>query len=81
MDFALAQHLTANEDFEGSSNLASLIARYASEAILPQVTAKLDPGLRHLDPLLAYILRVSPALARPRIAFRRIQLRTRVCAP
>jgi hypothetical protein len=70
--FALAQHLTASEDFEGSSNLASLIARYASEAILPQVTAKLDPSIGKWacaiqDPLLAYILRVSPALARPRI--------------
>jgi hypothetical protein len=72
VDFPLAEHLTASDDFEGLSNIASLIARYASDAILPQVTAKLDPSLGKWacavqEPLLAYVLRVSPALARPRI--------------
>jgi len=72
VDFALAEHLTASGDFEGLSNIASLIARYATDAILPQVTAKLDPSLGKWgcdiqDPLLAFILRVNPALARPRI--------------
>lgn len=72
VDFPLAEHLTANDDFEGLSNIASLIARYATDAILPQVTAKLDSSLGKWacavqEPLLAYILRVSPALARPRI--------------
>jgi len=52
--------------------VVSLIARYSTEAILPQVTAKLDPELGKWacaiqDPLLAYMLRVNPALARPRI--------------
>jgi hypothetical protein len=72
VDFPLAEHLTASDDFEGLSNIASLIARYATDAILPQVTAKLDPSLGRWacavqEPLLAYLLRVSPALARPRI--------------
>jgi hypothetical protein len=72
VDFPLAEHLTASDDFEGLSNIASLIARYATEAILPHVTAKLDPTLGKWacavqEPLLAYVLRVSPALARPRI--------------
>lgn len=72
VDFALADHLAAASDFDGLANIASLIARYATDAILPQVTARLDPligkwacGIQ--DPLLAYVLRVSPSLARPRI--------------
>jgi len=72
VDFPLAEHLTASTDFEGLANIASLIARYASEAILPQVTAKLDPLLGKWacaiqDPLLAYVLRVDPIRARVRI--------------
>ena len=72
VDFPLAEHLTASGDFEGLANLASLIARYASGAILPQVTAKLDPSLGKWacaiqDPLLAYVLRVDPLAARVRI--------------
>jgi len=72
VDFPLAEHLTASDDFEGLSNIASLIARYATDAIIPQVTAKLDPSLGKWacavqEPLLAFLLRVSPALARPRI--------------
>jgi|HubBroStandDraft_6_1064221.scaffolds.fasta_scaffold41430_3 hypothetical protein len=72
VDFALAEHLTAGSDFDGIANITSLIARYATDAILPQVTAKLDPSLGKWacaiqDPLLAYLLRVNPPLARPRI--------------
>lgn len=71
-EFALAEHLTASGDFEGLSNIASLIARYATDAILPQVTTKLDPSLGKWacavqDPLLAFILRVNAELARSRI--------------
>jgi hypothetical protein len=71
-DFPLSENLTASSDYEGLANLASLIARYASDAILPQVTAKLDPllGKRACaiqDPLLAYVLRVDPIGARVRI--------------
>jgi hypothetical protein len=72
VDFALAEHLTASGDLEGLSNISSLIARYATDAILTQVTSNLDPSLGKWacaiqDPLLAFILRVNPALARPRI--------------
>src|SRR5262249_43624398 len=72
VDFALAEHFAASDDYEGSANLVSLIARYSTEAILPQVLQKLDPLLGKWacaiqDPALAYILRVSPELARPRI--------------
>jgi hypothetical protein len=71
-DSALAQHFVATDDFEGSAHLASLIARYATDAILPQVLEKSDPliGQSACDiqnPILAYVLRVSPALARPRL--------------
>jgi hypothetical protein len=72
VDFTLAEHFTASKDFGGSSHLASLIARYATAAILPQITEKLDPKIGKLacaiqDPILAYLLRVNPAIARPRI--------------
>jgi len=72
VDFELTKNLAANDDFEGLSNIASLIARYATDAILPHVTAKLDPSLGKWacavqDPLLAFILRVNPTMARPRI--------------
>jgi hypothetical protein len=72
VDLALAEHLMASRDSDGSSNLASLIARYASGAILSQVTDKLDPRIGKWacaiqNPLLAYLLRVNPAAARPRI--------------
>lgn len=68
VDAALAEHL----DYDGVGNVASLIARYASEGILSQVLEKLDPEIGKWacaiqDPLLAYVLRVSPGLARPRI--------------
>ena len=72
VDFALAEHFVASDDLDGKSNLASLIARYATDAILPQVIEELDPALGKSacaiqDPILAYILRVSPESARPRI--------------
>jgi hypothetical protein len=72
VDFALAEHFVASDDLDGESNLASLIARYASDAILPQITEKLDPKIGKWacaiqNPILAYILRVSPVSARPRI--------------
>jgi hypothetical protein len=71
-DLALAEHFAVVQDLDGLSNLASLIARYGSPAILPQVVEKLDPKIGKWasaiqEPLLAYVLRVNPALARPRI--------------
>ena len=79
-DFALAEHLTASGDFEGLSNITSLIARYASDAILPQVTTKLDPSLGKWgcavqDSLLAFILRVNAELRS--VAYRRSGCRPR----
>jgi hypothetical protein len=72
VDFTLAEHFAASDDLDGSSHLASLIARYATAAILPQITEKLDPKIGKWacaiqDPILAYLLRVNPAIARPRI--------------
>lgn len=71
VDLALAEHFTPAEG-DAKDNLASLIGRYASEAILSQVVEELD---RHVgkwacaiqEPLLAYVLRVNPAAAQPRI--------------
>lgn len=72
VDFILAEHLAASDDLDGSSHLASLIARYATAAILPQILEELDPKIGKWacdiqNPLLAYVLRVNPVAARPRI--------------
>jgi hypothetical protein len=72
VDFALAEHFLASDDLDGESNLASLIARYATDAILPQIIEKLDAKIGKWactiqNPILAYVLRVSPVSARPRI--------------
>lgn len=72
VESALAEHFAASDDLDGKSNLASLIARYATAAIVPQISAELDPKIGRWacgiqDPILAYLLRVEPAMARPRI--------------
>lgn len=72
VDAALAEHFLASEDLDAGDNLASLIERYASEAILPQIVEKLDGhngrwACAIQEPILAYVLRVNPAIARPRI--------------
>ncbi len=72
VEFALAEHFLATDDLDGESNLASLIARYATDAVLPQITEKVDARIgkwacASQNPILAYILRVSPASAQPRI--------------
>lgn len=66
LDFVLAENFRAAP---ANSSLASLIARYATDTILPQVVEQLEPQIGKLacdtqDPLLAYVLRVSPATAR-----------------
>ena len=73
VDFALAKNFAASEDLDETSRLASLIARYATAAILPQVVEELDSKIGKWacaiqNPTLAYVLRVEPAIARPRIA-------------
>lgn len=72
VDFVLAENFKAAEDFDGKANVASLIARYATDAILPQVIEQLEPnigkwGCNFQSPLLGYILRVSPSSAGPLI--------------
>jgi hypothetical protein len=72
VDRVLAEHFRGDEDFETASNFASLIARYGTREILPQILPKLDAKIGHWapdieDPLLAYLLRVDPEAARPRI--------------
>jgi hypothetical protein len=69
---APAEHLRTPTDLDGSVNIASLIARYGSDAILPQVLSQLDPLIGKWacaiqNPLLAHVLRINPTLARPRI--------------
>jgi len=72
VDSALAEHFVASNDFDGESNVASLIARYSTDAILPQIIDKLDPKIGKCacniqNPILGYVLRVNPMTARPRI--------------
>jgi hypothetical protein len=72
VDFVLAENFAATDDLDGSSHLASLVARYATAAILPQILEKLDSMIGKWacevqNPTLAYVLRVNPAVARPRI--------------
>jgi hypothetical protein len=72
LDSTLAEHFAASDGLPQSARLASLIARYATDAILPVVLAKVDPLLGKWAcaiqaPILAYTLRVRAPLARPRI--------------
>lgn len=71
VEFKLAENFTANETAD-HSRLASLIARYATAAILPQIVETVDQKIGKWacdiqNPTLAYLLRVNPAIARPRI--------------
>jgi hypothetical protein len=72
VELQLAVNFAKSNDLDTSVRIASLIARYASGAVLPSVLARLDPqlGMWACDiqaPILAYALRVDPVLARPRI--------------
>src|SRR2546425_1100172 len=72
VNFALVEHFSVSQELAGLLILASLIARYATSAILPPITEKLDPRIGKWacaiqNPILAYVLRTSPALARSRI--------------
>ena len=71
-DQALVEHLRASHNYEISGNIASLIHRYVSAAVEGAVTEQLDPRLGKMEcavqqPLLAYLVRVSPETARPRL--------------
>src|SRR6185369_9877722 len=72
VDAALIEHFLTSNDSEGKSNLASLIARYATDAILPQIVDTLEPKIGKCacdiqNPILAYVLRVNPVTAKPLI--------------
>jgi hypothetical protein len=72
VDRLLVEHFHGDEDFETASNLASLIGRYGSRKILLEVLQKLDANIGKWtyavqNPLLAYVLRVDPESARPRL--------------
>ncbi len=72
VDQALADHLSGAEDFDTTSRVASLVARYATDAVLDQILRELDPGIGRFpcdvqNPLLAYVLRVDPKAAKARI--------------
>jgi len=70
---ALVEHFSSNdEDYWISANLASLIQRYATAAILPRMLAIVDTNVGKWacaiqEPALAYLLRVDPVAARSRI--------------
>lgn len=71
-DQALADHLSSQQNYVVRSNVASLIHRYATPAVEPRVTTFLDQVLGKLEcavqePLLAYVLKVDPEGARPRL--------------
>jgi len=72
VDAILAKHFIESDDFNRSDRIASLIARYATSAILTPVLTKIDQQLAKSAcgvprAILAYTLRANPALARPRI--------------
>ncbi len=72
VDRLLVEHLGEAEEFEVRVKLVQLIARYGTPKILPQVLQKLDANIEKWGcvlqtPLLAYVLRVDPEAARPRL--------------
>jgi hypothetical protein len=71
-DQALLEHFLAMNEFDPSSEFTTPIAQYGTPAILPQVLKKFDghQGIWDCYPdedILAFILRVDPAAAKPRI--------------
>lgn len=68
----LADNFVKQQGLDGVENLASLLQRYATDAVLPQVLPVVD---KHVGkwacaiqaPVLAYLLRVNPEVAKPRI--------------
>ncbi len=65
----IAEHFLATDNYEIEGNLASLLFRYAGEAILPQVLGKVDQlvgkwACEPQDKALAYVLKVQPETAK-----------------
>jgi hypothetical protein len=72
LEQSLADHFAAEQDFYATGNLASLLHRYATDAVVPQVLPVVDKNVARWacavqTPILAFLLRVDPAIARPRI--------------
>lgn len=68
----LAEHFAAEWDSYAEEYIASLLHRYATAAVLPQVLPVVDEHVGKWasaiqTPALAYLLRVNPAQARPRL--------------
>jgi hypothetical protein len=71
IDQQLVEHLLSSPGYDVESNLASLIQRYGSPAVEPDVLSFLDPVVGKLacavqEPLLAYVLKFDSEAARPR---------------
>jgi hypothetical protein len=69
---ALAEHFVAEPSSYATENLASLLQRYATGAVLTQVLPVVDEHVGKWAcaiqaPALAYLLRVDPAAAKPRL--------------
>jgi hypothetical protein len=68
----LVERLRSSDNFQISGNLASLIERYGTKAVLPQMLSIVDEKVGKWacavqTPALAYLLRIDPASAQPRI--------------
>jgi hypothetical protein len=68
----LAEHFVKTDDADAAENLASLIERYATDSVLPQLLPVVDKNVGRWAcaiqaPILAYMLRVNADIARPRI--------------
>jgi len=68
----LVERLRSSDNFQISGNLASLIERYGTRTVLPQMLSIVDEKVGKWEcavqtPALAYLLRVDPVSARPRI--------------
>jgi hypothetical protein len=69
---SLVERLASTSNYEIAANLASLVERYATKAVLPQMISVVDANVGRWacavqTPALAYLLRTDPAAARPRI--------------
>jgi hypothetical protein len=72
VDAPLVAHLAATDDYDTLNHIASLLHRYATAAVEPQVITYLDPKIGDIGctvewGLLAYLLKVDPEAARPRL--------------
>ena len=68
----LVERLRSSDNYQISGNLASLIERYGTKAVLPQMLSIIDEKVGKWEcavqtPALAYLLRIDPASAQPRI--------------